>query len=196
MADCECGMTLAYSSKGGARRMLARGACRHCSRRYRPTKSDVFIYVNADGKWCSTCSGCGAEQAYTRKDHAKQSESSDWQCKKCVAAAKAFSNNLPVGDERRIYNRLKKSAASRGIEWCLSFEEFAGSFHGMCSLTGWAITMSRKCETASLDRIDSGKGYTPDNVQWVHKMVNMCKNKYSLESFVGMCKAVADKEKW
>lgn len=176
--------------------MLARGTCRHCSSEHRSVAGDIPVYKNGDGKWCSTCSGCGVEQAYTRMDHAKQSEVSDWQCKQCVAAAKAFSNNRPVGDAQRVYNRFRKSAASRGVEWGLAFEEFVGSFHGTCSLTGWPITMSHKCETASLDRIDSGGGYTPDNVQWVHKMVNMCKNKYSLESFVDMCKAVADREKW
>ena len=30
-------------------------------------------------------------------------------------------------------------------------------------------------KTASLDRIDSSKGYTEDNIQWVHKDVNQMK---------------------
>lgn len=52
-----------------------------------------------------------------------------------------------------------------------------------------------KC-TASLDRIDSGQGYTNSNIQWVHSMVNMCKNKYPQDKFIEMCRAVADKVKW
>lgn len=50
--------------------------------------------------------------------------------------------------------------------------------------------------TASFDRIDSSEGYTQGNVQWVHTMVNMCKNKYPQVDFIQMCKAVADKVKW
>jgi hypothetical protein len=45
--------------------------------------------------------------------------------------------------------------------------------------------------TASLDRIDSNKGYTEDNVQWVHKTINMMKNKLSMDEFTEWCKLVA-----
>jgi len=37
------------------------------------------------------------------------------------------------------------------------------------------------------------KWYTADNIQWIHTMVSMCKNKYEQEDFVSMCKSVADK---
>lgn len=196
MADCKCGKTLSYATKAAARKMLARGTCRHCSSEHRSVAGDVPVYRNDDGKWCSKCSGCGAEQAYTRLEHAKQSELSDWQCKKCVAAAKRFSNNLAVGPEGRMYNKFKRSAESRGIQWGLTPEEFAAAFDGKCQLTGWSISMCGERPTASLDRIDSGLGYTPSNVQWVHAMVNMCKNKYSQDLFVSMCEAVADRVKW
>lgn len=45
--------------------------------------------------------------------------------------------------------------------------------------------------SASLDRIDSNKGYTIDNVQWVHKIINMMKNKLSMNEFTEWCKLVA-----
>jgi hypothetical protein len=45
--------------------------------------------------------------------------------------------------------------------------------------------------SASLDRIDSNKGYTKDNVQWVHKTINMMKNKLSMDEFTEWCKLVA-----
>lgn len=45
--------------------------------------------------------------------------------------------------------------------------------------------------SASLDRIDSNKGYTKDNVQWVHKTINMMKNKLSMNEFTEWCKLVA-----
>lgn len=45
-------------------------------------------------------------------------------------------------------------------------------------------------QTASLDRKDSSKGYTPDNVQWVHKRVNFLKGDYSEEELLYWCKAI------
>ena len=70
------------------------------------------------------------------------------------------------------------------------------SYNGFCALTGWEIDMSYSNDTASLDRIESSKGYTKGNIQWVHSMVNMCKNKYSQDKFIEMCQAIADKVKW
>lgn len=176
--------------------MLGRGRCRYCKRDYRAVPKNTAVYKNTDGKWCSTCSGCGVEQAYTRKDHAKQSETADWQCKKCVARAKGFSTNASIGREKCLYNKFRKNANSRGIEWNVTFEDFTSAFTGKCALTGWSISMKYSECTASLDRIDSSRPYTPENIQWVHSMVNMCKNKYPQSKFVEMCVAVADKVKW
>lgn len=174
--------------------MLNNEVCRYCRPHYKNVgNTDIPIYKRADGKWCCVCSGCNAEQAYTRKDHAKQSYLNDWQCKKCVGFAKGFSNNKPVGDKARVFNRFKKSAQSRGIHWDLTEEQMYQSFDGLCKMTGWEISLSYENANASLDRIDSSKGYSVDNIQWVHTMVNMSKNKYNQEEFIKMCKAVASK---
>lgn len=196
-ADCVCGKTVWFAYKEGAVKMLRRGNCRYCKRDYREVPQEgVEIYKNSSGKWCSTCSGCGKEQAYTRKDHAKQSELNDWQCKPCVSKAKGFSKNQPVGDRARLYNKFRKSANNRGIEWGLDIESMYADYDGKCKLTGWEIELGYSKGTASLDRVDSTKGYTPENIQWVHSMVNMAKNKYGNEEFIEMCKAVSNKVKW
>lgn len=193
-AYCEnCESLCLFANKAGALNMLNRGSCRHCKKDYRVTIDGV--YKNSKDKWCSTCSVCGCEQAYTRYDHAKQSEISDWQCKACVAKAKGFSTNTPIGNEKRLYNKFKKSAGNRKIYWGITFKEFVGCYTGSCALTGWDLTMDYGNCTASFDRIDSKKPYELGNIQWVHTMVNMCKNKHSQEKFISMCKAVADKAK-
>lgn len=192
-AICVCGKKSAFSTKAGCLKMLHRASCRNCKRDYRSIKDAISIYKRSDGKWCSKCSGCGIEQAYTRKDHAKQSEVSDWQCKRCVAKAKGFSENKPVGDVARLYNKFRKSANTRQIGWKISIKEFESCFNGKCALTDWEISMSYETPTASLDRIDSKKPYEIGNIQWVHTMVNMCKNKYSQKDFVEMCRAVSNK---
>lgn len=45
--------------------------------------------------------------------------------------------------------------------------------------------------TASLDRIDSSKGYTKDNVQWIHKDINKMKNSYNQQYFINICNKIA-----
>lgn len=61
-----------------------------------------------------------------------------------------------------------------------------------CALSGIPIIISNSSNnTASIDRIDSSKGYIKGNVQWVHKHVNFMKRTYSQEYFLSMCKMIA-----
>jgi len=71
-----------------------------------------------------------------------------------------------------------------------------------CALTGMDIEIKeskRSSEvdemTASLDRIDSMKGYVPGNVQWVHKDINRMKNNYDQDYFLEMCTNVANHQR-
>jgi len=171
--------------------MLARGNCRNCARHYTEVRGEVAgLYKREDGKWCSTCSGCGVEQAYTRKDHAKQSTLSDWQCKPCIQKAKGFSNNQAVGPKTGLFRKFKRGAKSRGLEFTLSEESMFSNFTGTCALSGVDISL-KYGGTASLDRIDSRLGYVDGNVQWVDGKVNLSKRNMSDEEFINMCKRVA-----
>jgi len=63
-----------------------------------------------------------------------------------------------------------------------------------CALTGDPLNFDsswRKNDgNASLDRIDSTKGYIQGNIQWVNKKINMMKNCYSQDEFISLCKKV------
>lgn len=69
-----------------------------------------------------------------------------------------------------------------------------------CAITGvildwsgsWAENRYSKTSkrTASLDRIDSSKGYVKGNVQWVHKIINVMKNDMTAEEFHEWCQKV------
>jgi len=45
-----------------------------------------------------------------------------------------------------------------------------------------------KVQTASLDRIKSNKHYTLDNIQWVHKDINIMKGKLPEYVLLDYCK--------
>lgn len=64
-----------------------------------------------------------------------------------------------------------------------------------CALSGLKLTFPKNAKdkswTASLDRIDSSKGYVRNNIQWVHKDINMMKRTYNQKYFIEMCKLIA-----
>ena len=68
---------------------------------------------------------------------------------------------------------------------------------GKCALTGWSMTMTRRVgivrTNASIDRIDSLKGYTLDNIQLVCVAANKAKFDLSHDEFVKLCKSVVAK---
>lgn len=65
-----------------------------------------------------------------------------------------------------------------------------------CALSGLPIGFYDDGEnhTASIDRIDSNGEYTLDNIQLVHKDINIMKNKYSQEYFIKVCKLVTSNQ--
>jgi len=104
-----------------------------------------------------------------------------------------------AGEMRGTYwCRLKKGAERRGIQFDLTINDAWGLYEKqgrLCALTGLPIYFGRvtynKETTASLDRIDSMKGYTIDNVQWVYQNVNGMKMGFSQEYFVNFCRMIA-----
>lgn len=95
------------------------------------------------------------------------------------------------------FNKLVIGAKSRNIEFDITIEELDELLVKQdfkCSLSGieiYAGYRSSKTQTASLDRIDSSKGYILNNVQWVHKNINFAKGSLSQEDFIQMCIAVS-----
>ena len=69
-----------------------------------------------------------------------------------------------------------------------------------CALSGLTISFKNqnknwigyKC-TASLDRIDSSKGYNKENIQLLHKDINIMKNIHPVDYFQELCRAVSSK---
>lgn len=80
-----------------------------------------------------------------------------------------------------LWCRIKSNAESRNIRVTISQQDAADMFEsqrGICALSGEALILDAPLnkQTASLDRIDSSKGYEINNIQWIHKEVNKMKN--------------------
>jgi hypothetical protein len=93
------------------------------------------------------------------------------------------------------YSAKRRRSGRKEIAWDIDIEFAWDLFlrqNRKCALSGLPIQFG-SMQTASIDRVDSGKGYTKDNVQWLHKDVNIMKNKFTTEYFAKLCSLVAEK---
>lgn len=97
------------------------------------------------------------------------------------------------------YSSIKRHAKSRNLEFNLSIEYLWNLFilqDRKCALSGVELYFPKRRvinskKTASLDRIDSLKGYIEGNVQFVHKYINIMKQDFSQQEYKKWCILVA-----
>ncbi len=95
---------------------------------------------------------------------------------------------------------MRKSAKHRKQECSVTLADLKLLWEkqkGICPYTGWNLILL-PCTTdyestpltinrASVDRIDSNKGYTPDNIQFVAVIANFAKNAFTEEDLINFC---------
>ena len=153
-----------------------------------------------DGRWIRECPSCGISVSHARRNYCVHSSLQQQPCKKCSNV-----DNNPAGMIGAVrvswFNSFHKSAVTRGYCWDIT-PEFVDSMYneqdGQCVYSGLPIGWSSVGwdHTASIDRIDNDKGYTEDNVQLVHKDVNMMRGSLEDYTFKMLCLRIADKVKW
>lgn len=118
----------------------------------------------------------------------------------CGCLLKRFlARKMHEGISGTYWNHLVFGAQKRGIEFNITKQYAADIFkqqRGLCALSGQHIIFvsnyrNGTLQTASLDRIDSTKGYVAGNVQWVHKDINRLKGKMRDIDFIKICAKVA-----
>lgn len=94
------------------------------------------------------------------------------------------------------WGRVIKGAESRNLDLSISIEDawkIALKQNKKCALSGVDLIFSRSSNrNASLDRIDSTKGYTLDNIQWIDKNINGMKSNMSEKEFVRWCNLISN----
>jgi hypothetical protein len=121
-------------------------------------------------------------------------------CVKCDPTPRSnFNKTLYYELPIKCYHAIKQRAKSRGNEFTISKEYIWNLFlkqDKKCAITGVDIgfNINSDMHTASLDRIDSSKGYIEGNVQWVNKVINIMKQTMSTEDFLYMCRLVCKNE--
>ncbi len=93
----------------------------------------------------------------------------------------------------QIQNRAKLAQ----LEFTLTVKEIWDLYisqNRRCALSGVELffnadnkSIRKHSQTASLDRIDSTKGYLKGNVQWIHKDINYMKSDFTEREFIDWC---------
>jgi len=100
---------------------------------------------------------------------------------------------------KRFFYSIEQNAKVRKIQFDVTMFQLWDLFikqDRKCALTGLPLNFSANHNkikgNASLDRIDSTKGYMIDNIQWVHSSINQMKWNMPQEDFFQMCEAVCN----
>lgn len=126
----------------------------------------------------------------------------DYSCG-CLSRKRGKDHPLFTGYEEisnSHWSRIVDGAKERGLEFEITIEQIWDLFlkqNRRCALSGMELKFapSRKAytqTTASLDRIDSLKGYTMDNIQWVHKSIQRMKMDLEENNFINFCHTISD----
>lgn len=107
-------------------------------------------------------------------------------------------------DELSPFRRHLACMRQRGRECSVTLEELKAQWdnqQGVCPFTGWLLdnpaTSTPEKFTfhprrASVDRKDSSKGYTKDNIQFVALIAQFAKNSFTEEELLEFCGRVAE----
>lgn len=106
-------------------------------------------------------------------------------------------------DEYSVFREIFRRARQRKHECTinLAYLKNLWNIQSQCPYSGVQLVLSAPGKridliySASLDRIDSTKGYIPGNVQFVSTAVNYMKNTMSHEETLKLCKLIAQYHK-
>jgi hypothetical protein len=155
----------------------------------------LYLLGTGDSKWHCKCD-CGNEVNI----RATNLQSGTTRSCGCISKTIGPMNPNFKGYEEislGYWNGLINGARSRNIYFNISIEyawNLYAKQHKKCALSGRDINFCigrLKKGDASLDRIDSSKGYVKGNVQWVHKVLNKMKMNMPNDAFIDWCRLVS-----
>ena len=157
--------------------------------------------IKREARVLCKCS-CGFENDITA--HSLYSGASK-RCWKCGYSRKMEENpawkgykEIPYGWFSKYFERNTKRTNKRfGDITIQQVHEIWIKQDKKCALTRLPIDWIRRDNgvTCSIDRISSDGEYTIDNIQLVHKDINLIKNHFNQDYFIQMCKLVCENNK-
>ena len=153
-------------------------------------------FIEGD-KECKFICDCGNELITTLYPVITNKTKSCGCYKKEKASQSLWKGHGEIG--KKFWGDLIRNAAKRKIDFNLTIEYAWDLFlkqEKKCVLSEEPLCFKRGIKennlSASLDRIDSSKGYIKGNVQWVGKEINYMKRDLSENEFMYICKVITE----
>lgn len=196
---CDCGATHDVQGKalvGGRSKQCAK--CAHVNRRTilaGNTYSNWTVIqpvIRGDRIYRYECRCVCGRTSLVMGAHLQSGKSKG--CRKCADLASR------TGISKSHWGAITTGAKNRGLPVTMTWDDAERLFNeqgGKCRFTGLPITLPATWiefksgqYSASLDRIDSSRGYELDNVQWLHRDVNYMKMDLPEERFLELCRLI------
>ena len=180
--------------------------CKNCMNEYaRLYRKKLNYPVSVSEKKCHVCNVIKKYTEFAK--HSKDPSGLSSRCKTC-------SKNERLKFMKDVRNFLiakradakKRAQKNDRLDFNISKEEWIEQYNkqnGICALTGITMTWEYSSDdnndffsaikypyNISPDRINSKKGYTPDNLQFVCNRINAMKNNMETSEFIDFCKKV------
>ena len=148
--------------------------------------------------WLCRCD-CGKERKFLSSYLFGNGERRATICVGCYSEQEELNQRVENEIPPRFWKRFLDHSKRRKISVLLSKEEAFLKYKGQkkkCAFSGEGLYFTKfrtnynRYTNASLDRINSDLPYTIDNVQWVHKKVNIMKHMLSDQEFIKWCKKI------
>ena len=156
--------------------------CNKC-KQWRPISKfniDNTVLHGNRGGLCRECKDCQRKRYYEQRNKLFENDNLALKYK----LQQALKGTKRRSKEKNIFNDLN-------IDFLMYLWE---KQKGLCAITGFPMTYKfyegRVNTNLSVDRIDSTKGYSKENVQLVCMAANQMKNDLSMNEFIELCEAV------
>jgi len=190
-----------YFSKSKAGRNGYCNTCKEC--RSKERKALNYSPLTEGTKCCMDCK----EELNVSEFYRDKSNSTGLQtyCKKCsVQHTKKWASTLD-GYSKKLFSDIMHNCAKRSkkLDILINVSDIKDLYNkqgGICALSGLKMTFDTYMEKGnqhiinkynmSVDRIDSNKGYTKDNIQLVCAIINRMKTDLEDKEFINLCETI------
>jgi hypothetical protein len=120
----------------------------------------------------------------------------DSYCKSCrLEIDKKLNSRSPAGRMKTLLSAARARSRKNGWDFNLTKDHLLALWRaqgGKCGYTGIALTYvgDRSHSALSIDRVDSSRGYTIDNVVLCCRCVNEMKSNLTVDKFIDLCRRV------
>lgn len=156
-----------------------------------------YSHYNNEHYWVVTCLGC---DSIHRRRASQLVLGRSKSCRACAAKERESKKSPFWSGYKEMSGQYLSKLKHRGKEVDVTLKDLYDKWteqKGKCVYSGVKLSLVAKdtgwvSSTASIDRVDSSKGYITSNIQWVHKRINSMKGEMTEEEFKEWCRLVSN----